>query len=69
MVMSPAGLGPENDCAGEDQQKIRINDRLVLSSERAPTSTNPQLSYSNKSLVVSPRCVLDTKTDWPTGCR
>ena len=22
MVMNPAGLGPENDCAGEEQQKI-----------------------------------------------
>jgi hypothetical protein len=33
MVMSSAGLGPENDCAGEDQQPI-INDRPVISSER-----------------------------------
>jgi hypothetical protein len=22
MVMSPAGLGPENDCAAEDQQQF-----------------------------------------------
>jgi hypothetical protein len=22
MIMSPAGLGPENDCAGEDQQQL-----------------------------------------------
>jgi hypothetical protein len=22
VVMSPAGLGPENDCAGEDQKKL-----------------------------------------------
>jgi hypothetical protein len=22
MVTSPTGLGPENDCAGEDQQKL-----------------------------------------------
>jgi hypothetical protein len=27
MVMSPAGLGPENDCAGEDQQQLRQADR------------------------------------------
>jgi hypothetical protein len=33
MAMSPAGLGPENDCAGKDQQAI-VNDRPILSSER-----------------------------------
>jgi hypothetical protein len=33
MDMSPAGFGPDNDCAGEAQQQI-VNDRLVLSSER-----------------------------------
>jgi hypothetical protein len=26
MVMSPAGLGPENDCAGEDQQELQTTD-------------------------------------------
>jgi hypothetical protein len=31
-----------------------------------PTSTNPQLSDSNKNLVVSSRWVLYSKTDWPT---
>jgi hypothetical protein len=35
-----------------------VNDKPVPSSERAPTSTNPQLSDSNKNLVVSPRWVL-----------
>jgi hypothetical protein len=30
------------------------------------TSTNPQLSDSNKNLAVSPRCVLYSKTEWPT---
>jgi hypothetical protein len=24
--MSPAGLGPENDCAGEDQQQFQATD-------------------------------------------
>jgi hypothetical protein len=46
-----------------------VNDRHVLSSERAPTSTNSQLSDSNKDLVVSPGWVLYTKTDWPTDRR
>jgi hypothetical protein len=26
VVMSPAGLGPENDCAGEDQQQLLTTD-------------------------------------------
>jgi hypothetical protein len=30
-----------------------------------PTRTNPQLSDSNKDLVVSPKWVLYSKTDWP----
>jgi hypothetical protein len=32
MIMSPAGLGPENDCAGEAHQKLWTTD--ILSSER-----------------------------------
>jgi hypothetical protein len=35
MVASPKGLGPEKDCAGKDQQRIKT-DRAVLSSERVP---------------------------------
>jgi hypothetical protein len=34
-----------------------------------PTSTNPQISDSNKDLVLSPRWVLYFKTDWPTDRR
>jgi hypothetical protein len=26
VAMSPAGLGPENDCAGEGQQKLQTTD-------------------------------------------
>jgi hypothetical protein len=39
MVMGPAELGPENDCAGEDQQQI--NDRPILSSKRAHHINKP----------------------------
>jgi hypothetical protein len=47
-----------------------VNDRPVLSSERAPhINKNQQLSDSNKNLVVSPRWVLYSKTDWPTDRR
>jgi hypothetical protein len=30
MVMSSAGLGPENDCAGEDQQQLQTTDPSSL---------------------------------------
>jgi hypothetical protein len=40
-----------------------------LVRENAPTSTNPQLSESNQDLVVSPRWVLYSKTDWPADRR
>jgi hypothetical protein len=49
---------------GED----RPNDRPVLSWERElPTSTSLQLSDNNKDLVLSPRWMLYSKTDCPTG--
>jgi hypothetical protein len=38
-------------------------DRPVLSSERAPHINKPQMSYSNKDLVLGPRWVLYSKTD------
>jgi hypothetical protein len=47
MVASPTGLGPENDCAGEDQQQLHTTDPSSRQRER-PTSTNPQMSDSNK---------------------
>jgi hypothetical protein len=65
MVASPTELGPENDHAGEGQQQFQMTDLFSRQRER-PTSTNPQLSESNKNLVVSPRWVLYSKTDRPT---
>jgi hypothetical protein len=65
MVASPKGLGPENLCAGEDQQQLQTTDPPSTQRGR-PTSTNTQLPDSNKNLFVSPRTVLDTKKDWPT---
>jgi hypothetical protein len=68
MVAGPTGLGPKNDRAGEDPQKLQTTDPFSRQRER-PTSTNPQLSDSNKNQVVSPRWVLYSKTDWPTDRR
>jgi hypothetical protein len=49
---------------------VIVNVRPVFSSERErPTSTNPQLSHSDTNLVISSRCVLHRKTDWPTDRR
>jgi hypothetical protein len=54
MVMNPAGLGSENDCAGEGQQQLHTTDPSSGHRGR-PTSTNPQLSDSNKNLVLGPK--------------
>jgi ABC-type phosphonate transport system ATPase subunit len=56
MVTSPTELGPENDWDGEGQKQLQTIDPSSRQRER-PTSTNPQLSDSNKNLVVSPRRV------------
>jgi hypothetical protein len=64
MATSPTGLGAENDCAGEGQRQ-----RQTRRQRGRPKSTNPQLSDNNKDLVVRPRWVLYSKTDWPTDRR
>jgi hypothetical protein len=68
MVAGPTGLGPENDCAGEDQQQLKMTDPSSRQRER-PTSTNPQLLDSNTNLLLSPRWVLYSNTVWPTDRR
>jgi hypothetical protein len=40
MVVSPAALGPENDCAGEGQQQFKTTYPSCRQSGRS-TSTNP----------------------------
>jgi hypothetical protein len=64
MLTSPAGLGPKNDCAGRN---CKTQTRSLV-RESDPHKKKPQLSDSrpNKNLVVSPRRMLDTKTDWLT---
>jgi hypothetical protein len=59
--MSPMGLGPGNDCAGEDQQELKAIDPASHQRGRLK-STNLQLSDNNKDLVVSTRWVLYSKT-------
>jgi hypothetical protein len=68
MVARSKGLGPKKDCAGEGQQHIQKTDPSSRQRER-PTSTNPQLSDSNKDRVVIPKWLLYSKTDWPTDRR
>jgi hypothetical protein len=67
MVLSPAGLRPERDCSGEDQQQQSSRQRGRYKI------TNPQLSKKifkeKEKLVAGPRWVPDTKTDWPTDYR
>jgi hypothetical protein len=68
MVTSLKGLGAEKDYAGESPQHIQKTDPSSRQAEPF-TLTNPQLSDSNKNMVVILRWVLDTKTDWPTDRR
>jgi hypothetical protein len=60
MVASPTGLGPENDCASEGQQQLQTTDPCSRLWQ-CLTSTRPQVSDSNKNLVVSPRWMLYSK--------
>jgi hypothetical protein len=55
------GVGSENVCAGEAQEQFETTDPSSRQRERL-TSTNQQLSDSNKNVVVSPRWVLYSKT-------
>jgi hypothetical protein len=48
--------------------RARTTDQSSHHRER-PILTKPQMSDSNKHLVVSPGWVLYSKTDWPTGRR
>jgi hypothetical protein len=47
MVMSPAGHGPENDCADEAQQELQTTD--PSSHQRIMTS---RVQLKTKSLIV-----------------
>jgi hypothetical protein len=52
MVMTPPGLRPENDCAGEDHQEVQVCDIDPCPCQRErSTSINPQISDSNKNLL------------------
>jgi hypothetical protein len=54
MITSPTVLGPENYCSGEGQQQLQTTDPSSRQRGR-PTSTNPQLSDSNKKFGRKPQ--------------
>jgi hypothetical protein len=68
MVARPKGLGPEKDCAGNGQQHIQKTDPTSRQRGR-PTRTDRNYHTGNKDLVVSPKWVLCSKTDWPADRR
>jgi hypothetical protein len=68
VVMSPAELGPENDCAGEDSSNCKRQTRPLVRGGAPYQQTRKCLTIF-KNLVISPRWGLDIKTDWPTGRR
>jgi hypothetical protein len=53
MVMSPAGIGPENDCAGEDQQQSKTTDPSSLERECYRRTITASVHLEKKTLVVS----------------
>jgi hypothetical protein len=69
MVLSPAGLRPERDWAGEDQQQLWITDPSSRQRGRYKI-TIPQLSKEHfkekEKWVAGPRWVPDTKKNWAT---
>jgi hypothetical protein len=64
--MGPAGLRPENDCTGDDQQQLQTTDPSSRQRWR-PTSTNRICLTGEKKSALGPPMGLDTKTDWSTG--
>jgi hypothetical protein len=62
MVMNPAGLGPENDCAGEDQQHLQTTDPFSLTSDIKTISASVQLENKitgreSQGLVARMNCL------------
>jgi hypothetical protein len=66
--MSPVGLEPENDCAGENSSNRKRQTRPLI-REGAPYQQTRKCLTVLKNLAISPRRGLDTKTDWPTDRR
>jgi hypothetical protein len=62
MVMSPVGLGPENDCAGEDQQQLETTD--PSSHQRGCYIRTITASVHLKQLLVVSLKGLVAKADW-----
>jgi hypothetical protein len=62
MVMSPAGLGPEKDCPGEDQQQLQTTD--PSSCQRGFYIKNIIVRVQLKKNLVVGLKGPDAKTDW-----
>jgi hypothetical protein len=64
--MSPKRLGTENECTCKTSSKHKLQPHHLVRG--CPTTTNLQLYDGNKKLVMGPRRVPDTKTEWLTNC-
>jgi hypothetical protein len=62
MVVNNERLGPENDCADEDQQQLDIIHQSFR-QKWFPTSTKLQLSDINDNLVMGRRGMPDSRRD------
>jgi hypothetical protein len=60
-------LKMEAACSSERLDIVHCKRQTILLSERAPHINKPETV--RKNLILHPKCVLDTKTDWPTDRR
>jgi hypothetical protein len=64
MVMSPAGLGPENECAVEDQQLLLSTDPSSRQRECCIRTMTARVQLQKKIMVVSLKGLAPRRTDW-----
>jgi hypothetical protein len=73
MLMSPVRFRPDKRCAGDAQQKLKTTDPTSRQSAHPHQQIRNCLKIINKKeiekLVAGLRCVLDTRTEWPTDRR
>jgi hypothetical protein len=64
VVVSPVGLGPENDCADEAQQQLETTDPFSRQRGCYIRTMTSSVQLKKKYLVVSLKVLLPRGTDW-----
>jgi hypothetical protein len=73
MLTSPVGPRPEKGCSGDARQKLKTTDLTSRQMGAPHQQTCKSLKIIKErrggKLVVGPRWVPDSRTDWLTACR